>query len=96
MRVTAVEPGRWVRYRIFPGLEGSLEVQTAGTGTRFTATIQMGIRAPVLGAMIDALLRWTIRTRIESIRLHQAEEGANLKALLENRNQGGKIRSKKQ
>jgi len=83
IRLMAVESGHWVRYRIFPGLEGSLEVKPAGSGTLFTATIQMGIRAPVLGAMIDALLRRTIPTRIASIRQHQAEEGANLKALLE-------------
>jgi hypothetical protein len=83
MRVMAVAPGHWVRYRIFPGLAGSLEVKPAGSGTLFTATIQMGIRTPVLGAMIDTLLRWMIPARIESIRRHQAEEGANLKALLE-------------
>jgi uncharacterized protein YndB with AHSA1/START domain len=88
MRVIDVEPGHRIRYRIFPGLEGSLAVRPAGSGTRFTATIQMGIRTPVLGTMIDALMRWAIPARIESIRQHQAEEGANLKAVLEDRYQG--------
>lgn len=46
MRLMEVEPGHWVRYRIFPRLEGALEVKPAGSGTLFTATIRMGIRTP--------------------------------------------------
>lgn len=92
MQIMDVEPGHRVRYRIFPGLEGSLAVQPAGSGTRFTATIQMGLRTPVLGRMIDTLLQWAIPARIASIRQHQAEEGVNLKAVFEGRYQGTRER----
>jgi hypothetical protein len=43
----------------------------------------MGIHTPLLGVIIDALLFWTITARIVSIRQHQAEVAANLKAMFE-------------
>lgn len=83
MTLTGVAPGQWVRYRMLPGLSGGFEVEPTVTGSRFTATIEIGVRIPVVGALIDRMLRVTIRRRLEAIRRHQAEEGANLKALLE-------------
>jgi uncharacterized protein YndB with AHSA1/START domain len=83
MRVTEVEPGHWVRYRMLPGLGGRFEVQPAGSGSQFTAALEIGVRLPVVGSFIDAVLRLTIPRRLDAIRRHQAEEGANLKALLE-------------
>jgi hypothetical protein len=83
MTVTEVEPGRWVRYRMFTGLRGGFEVEPVENGTEFTATIEIGLAIPILGALIDGVLHLTIPGRLEAIRRHQAEEGANLKALLE-------------
>jgi hypothetical protein len=83
MTLTGAEPGQWVRYRMLPGLSGGFEVEPTDTGSRFTATIEIGVRMPVVGALIDRMLRLTIRRRLAAIRRHQAEEGANLKALLE-------------
>lgn len=85
MTLTEVEPGHWVRYRMFPGLRGEFEVEPAETGSTFTATIAIGLRMPVLGALVDRILRLTMPRRLEAIRQHLAEEGANLKALLETR-----------
>lgn len=82
MTLTGVEPGRRVDYRIFPGLKGSFEVETSGSGSVFTAIISIGVDTPILGKVIDNLLRMTVAGRIEAIRQHQAEEGANLKVLL--------------
>jgi len=81
--LTHVEPGRSVRYRMFPGHGGRFEVAPAGSGSRFTASVRIGLPIPLLGLVIDAILRLLLSSRIDAIRRHQAEEGANLKAILE-------------
>jgi len=83
MTLTHVEPGRRVEYRIAPGLGGAFEVEPADGGSRFTAALRIGVSATLLGAIVDRLVRLAAGGRIASIRQHQAEEGANLKALLE-------------
>ena len=83
MAVTEVEPGRWVRYRLSAGLRGGFEVEPVANGTKFTATIEIGLSIPIIGALIDGVLRLLIPGRLEAIRRHQAEEGVNLKTLLE-------------
>jgi uncharacterized protein YndB with AHSA1/START domain len=83
MTVTEVEPGRRVRYRMGPGVRGGFEVEPVEQDTRFTASIELGLEVPLLGALLDGLLRRILRSRLEAIRRHQAEEGASLKALLE-------------
>lgn len=83
LKLTGVDPGRSVDYQIFPGLKGRFEVKAGASGTVVTATIRMGVNTPILGEAIDALLRLTVGRRIDLIRKHQAEEGVNLKELLE-------------
>lgn len=83
MTLTDVDPGRRVRYRVFPGLRGEFRVRPADGGSEFTAVIEMGGGLPVLGRLLDGLLHLMLRSRIEALRRHQAEEGANLTALLE-------------
>lgn len=83
MALTGVEPGRRVSYRILPGLNGEFVVDGVDDGAEFTAVITLGVRAPVIGPLVDWLLRWSMKSRIEAISRHQAEEGANLKSLLE-------------
>jgi hypothetical protein len=83
MKLTEVEPGQRIRYRIGPGLSGEFEVGSVDGEATFTASISMGTEAPVLGPLVDGVLRRLFGARIEAIRQHQAEEGANLKVLLE-------------
>ena len=83
MVMTQCRPGRWVRYRFFPGAWGELRVDPVGGGSRFTAGVDLGTRMPVVGPVLDRGLRAALGSRLESVARHQAEEGANLKALLE-------------
>ncbi len=83
LRLTDVIPGHRACYRIVPGVEGCLEVEPADSGSRFTATVRLGIRARTLGSLLDFALRKLFGAQIEAIRRHQAQEGANLKRLLE-------------
>lgn len=88
MKITGIDPGRYVCYRIFPGLKGSIEIEARASGSIITTTITMGVGTPLLGKVIDALLVKIAGIQIESIRQHQAEEGANLKKLLEGKATG--------
>jgi hypothetical protein len=81
--LTEVEPGHLVRYKVWPGVTGELRVEPVGSGTAFTACIELGTRAPVLGPALDRVLTLVFRGHIEALRRHQQEEGARLKALLE-------------
>ncbi len=83
MKVTEVEPGRRLRYRVFPGVSGEFVVDAVDGGSDFTAVIAMGVSVPVMGTAVDWLLRRTLAGRLEAMARHQAEEGTNLKALLE-------------
>ena len=83
-----VDPGRSVRYRLFPGLGGTFDVEPVDGATRFTASLSAGTRTPVVGPALDAVLRSALGGRFEVLRRHQAEEGVNLKALLEGSSAG--------
>lgn len=83
MTLTDVQPGRRVRYRLFPGLNGEFSVSDVNGESAFTAVVAIGLPTPVIGPIVDRLIRLMLGSRIEAIARHQAEEGANLKALLE-------------
>lgn len=87
LRLTCVEvePGRRIRYRLLPGVGGELSVAAADGGSTFTAVVAIGTRVPVVGTAVDALLHRALGGRIAAIARHQAEEGQNLRALLERR-----------
>jgi hypothetical protein len=82
LRATHVVPGRMMRYRsrVFTG---AFLLEPANGGTRFTAEVAFGIPAPVIGTVIDAVLRTFMARRLAAFRAHMHEEGENLKRLLE-------------
>lgn len=89
MKVTEVRPEEIIRYRAFPGLRGAFLVDAVNGGVAFTAVIAIGTSVPIIGPVIDQVLCCVLGRRIDAIGCHQAEEGANLKALLEKGTAGG-------
>lgn len=83
MKVTKVLPGKLVHFRVFPGVNGAFSVDAIDGATEFTAVLALGAPLPVIGPVIDRLLRRALGRQIEAIGRHQTEEGGNLKALLE-------------
>ncbi len=81
--VTEVIPGTRVAYRIAPGMKGAFEVKSKASKICFVATITIGIRFPLLEGLIDALLWRVLASRLAALQEHMAEEGKNLKRLLE-------------
>jgi hypothetical protein len=83
LRTTKVIPDRRVEYRGSFGYGGAFEVRPVGDEAEFIAELYFGIEHPVLGALLDGLLERLLSRQIEGIRRHVAEEGENLKRLLE-------------
>jgi len=82
-RVTGVEQERSIDYRMFPGLKGRFEITKSETGSIFTAVIYVGVTTPVIGNLTDWVLGAFLEGRLEDLAKHQAEEGENLKEILE-------------
>lgn len=83
LRVTEVEPNVRLRYRIARGVVGAFAAEPHDGGVLFIADLRFGTRMPIFGRLIDVLLGGLFRKRIEAVRRHMAEEGRNLKRLLE-------------
>jgi hypothetical protein len=82
LRATEVVPNRLLGYR-GRGFAGAFRLEPANGGTRFTAELDLGTRAPVVGHVLDAVIRLLLGRRLAAMRSHVREEGENLKRLLE-------------
>ena len=58
-------------------------VEPVNGGTRFTVELSFGIRAPIIGHVVDAILRRVLERRLATVHTHMREEGEHLKGLLE-------------
>jgi len=90
-RITGVEPNRRVEWAaIGPfsllGVGGIFLAEPMAAGSLFTAVVYFGWRVPLLGRVFDWAVRTFLSRRIEALRRHMAEEGQNLKRLLEIQN----------
>jgi hypothetical protein len=70
MALTKAGPGRWIGYRVLPRLSGEFGVSPVSCGSEFTAVIEFGVRAPVIGPIAGWLVRGTVGTRIGAIGHH--------------------------
>ena len=82
-RITRLVPPEQADYRIAPGLTGSFIAARSPDGTRFTATLDLGVSWPVLGALIDRAMLAIFGRKLDAVRQHMREEGLNLKRILE-------------
>lgn len=79
---TRVVPDRLLEYRLAFG-SGSFEVVPSDGGTTFVATLRLGNDIPLVGGLADRVLTRFFGDRLLAMQRHMAEEGANLKGLLE-------------
>ena len=82
-RMTKVIPERRLEFDIEGMGRGAFEAQVAGEGLNFVAELDIGSDAPLLGRLVDIVFHTFFGRRIEEMRRHMAEEGQNLKAILE-------------
>lgn len=84
IHASAVVPHRLLRYR-GRGFQGAFLLEPADGGTRFTAELELGLRWPLVGSLLDMVWRRVLAHRLSAIQVHMHEEGQNLKQLLESR-----------
>jgi hypothetical protein len=82
LHADVVVPHRLLRYS-GRGFRGAFILDPVGAGTRFTAELELGSRLPVIGWLLDLVLRRWLAQRLCAVREHMREEGERLKHLLE-------------
>jgi hypothetical protein len=82
-RLTRVDPGRRMEYRIAGLGEGAFEAVAKGEEIDFVAELGLGSDVPVVGLLVDAILGSVFRRRLSAMRQHMLEEGQNLKRIIE-------------
>ena len=82
-RTTKVVPDRRIEFQIKGMGRGAFEAQANGDTVRFVAELDIGPDARIIGQLFDFIFSRLFNQRIESMKQHMAEEGRNLKAILE-------------
>ena len=82
-RISKVIPDRRVEFDVIGLGRGAFEAQANGDALNFVAELDVGSEAPIIGQLVDLIFSLFFKQRIESMRQHMAEEGQNLKRLLE-------------
>lgn len=81
--MTNVVPERRCEFDIEGMGRGAFEAQPVNDKVKFLAEVDIGSDAPILGSLFDFFFSRLFAKRIEAMRQHMVEEGANLKAILE-------------
>jgi len=82
LRADVAVPARLLRYS-GRGFRGAFILEPVDTGTRFTAELELGTRVPLVGPLLDRVLRRVLAGRLSALQAHMREESQNLRALLE-------------
>lgn len=82
-RPTRVDPDRRIEYEILALGKGAFKAVPKDEGIEFIAELHLGSNAPIVGRLIDAVLRAFFSSRLEAMRQHMLEEGQNLKRIIE-------------
>lgn len=83
LRVTKSVPDKRIEYAIKGMGRGAFEAEIMGDKVGFIAELDIGSDAPVIGRLFDLVFPRVFRNRIEAMKHHMAEEGQNLKTILE-------------
>ncbi len=83
MRITNVIADREIRYRMAPGLFGAFRIEPRNGHAQFTAEIAIGWNLPLLGFLLDGVLRLLLSQQLQGLEQHMHEEGENLRKLFE-------------
>ena len=83
LHITKIQPNSRIEYKTFLGTKGIFIIEPRETGTLFTAELHMGTKIPLLGKLVDRIMRMFLSRHLEGLQQHMAEEGQNLKRILE-------------
>jgi hypothetical protein len=83
LHITKIQPYSRIEYKTFMGTKGIFIIESRETGTLFTAELHMGTKIPLLGKLVDKIMQMFLSRHLEGLQQHMAEEGQNLKRILE-------------
>jgi len=83
--IMKIQPNSLIEYKTFLGTKGIFIIEPRETGTLFTAEMHMGTKIPLLSKVVDGIMRMFLLRHLEGLKQHMAEEGQNLKKILEQR-----------
>ena len=83
LHITKIQLNSRIEYKTFLGTKGIFIIEQVKTGTLFTAEMHMGTTIPLLGKLRDKIMRMFFSRQLEGLQKHMAEEGQNLKMILE-------------
>ena len=83
LHITKIKPNSRIEYKTYLGTKGIFIIEQVKTGTLFTAEMHMGTTIPLLGKLRDKIMRMFFSRQLEGLQKHMAEEGQNLKMILE-------------
>jgi hypothetical protein len=72
-----------IEYAVSRVASGAFIMEPRNSNTSFTAEIYFGTAIPLLGALLDKILRTFISNRLRDLEEHMVDEGRNLKMILE-------------
>ena len=82
-RMTKVVPDKRIEFVVIGMGRGAFEIQRRGETVKFITEIDIGLDTPIIGRLFDLIFSLFFQQRIEALRRHMAEEGHNLKVILE-------------
>lgn len=82
-RMTKVVPDERVEFVIATMGRGAFEAKESGDNVRFVAELEIGSDVLGIGHLFDFIFNLFFKQRIEAMQQHMAEEGRNLKAIME-------------
>jgi hypothetical protein len=83
LHLTSIEAGNHIEYEIVGLGKGNFQVISRGEEVEFLAALAFGSDIPLIGALIDVVLRALLSRRLEAVRQHMREEGQILKKIIE-------------
>lgn len=82
-RMTKFDPEKRLEYSILGMGKGAFEAVPKGEEVEFIAELDLGSDTPIIGQLVDVVLRTLFYSRLMAMRQHMQEEGRNLKQILE-------------
>jgi len=83
LHITRLKPNSRIEYKTFLGSKGVFIIEPRGDNLLFTAEMYMGTNIPLLTNLVDVIMKIFMSRQLQGIKQHMAEEGQNLKRILE-------------
>jgi len=89
LHITKLKPNSRIEYKTFLGSKGVFIIDPRGDDSVFTAEMYMGTNVRLLANLVDIIMKILMSRQLQGIKQHMAEEGQNLKSILERSNKQG-------